>query len=154
MWGGGQGALPICAAAGSLPTHCVTRPCDARSLPPSHRPPFPPQVTVPPDLQALDLTLTSARVKLKRVYTGSLPPPKGSGLRAPIAFRVAVAAVIDNMGGKRLEVIASCPDIAARLAKMHRARKEGPTDARALRRRFDAAVRLVEDMCGSVGFVP
>ncbi len=91
------------------------------------------QVVVPNDLRDMDLTLTSARVKLKRVYVTPqpLPPPaagastaeagakkpraKRAGAAAaasgvelpPVSLKVSAAGVVDNLGGKRLEVTVS-----------------------------------------------
>ncbi len=115
-----------------VPSHdTLTRACP---IPPT---PKRTQVVIPSDLHAMDLTLSSARVKLKRVYVSqpmevTLPPPPAAtaagdadgaaaaaaGAKrvrtrrkaaaapatATVTLKVSVAAVVDNLGGKRLEV--------------------------------------------------
>ncbi|GIL68282.1 hypothetical protein Vafri_21572 [Volvox africanus] len=144
------------------------------------------QVLVPSDLHAMDLTLTSARLKLKRVYTSTtpLPPPAStsspssassntpSGIRRPraakratspsldsedlppVSLKVSVAAVVDNLGGKRLEVTTICPELNATLMEMHRTRQEPPGSRRLLAAQLRSLLSHMADLRANVEFEP
>eukprot|EP00198_Chlamydomonas_reinhardtii_P010597 XP_001699934.1 predicted protein [Chlamydomonas reinhardtii] len=141
------------------------------------------QVVVPSDLRDMDLTLTSARVKLKRVYVTPqpLPPPGSSGSgeaggrkprtkRAasafgpaaaaagselpPVSLKVSAAGVVDNLGGKRLEVTVSCPELNAALMRLHRTREEAPGAREALLAQLRSLLAHVAHMRANVAFVP
>ncbi|GIL81752.1 hypothetical protein Vretimale_1366 [Volvox reticuliferus] len=141
------------------------------------------QVVVPNDLHAMDLTLTSARLKLKRVYTSTTPlPPLASssssssnapsGIRRPrasrrsasasqdskdlppVSLKVSVAAVVDNLGGKRLEVTAVCPELNATLMEMHRIRQEAPGSRRLLEAQLRSLLAHMAELRANVEFEP
>ncbi|GLI69847.1 hypothetical protein VaNZ11_014564 [Volvox africanus] len=144
------------------------------------------QVVVPNDLHAMDLTLTSARLKLKRVYTSMtpLPPPAStsssssassnapSGIRRPraskrptspsldsedlppVRLKVSVAAVVDNLGGKRLEVTAICPELNATLMEIHRTRQEAPGSRLILAAQLRSLLSHMADLRANVEFEP
>ncbi|GLC41322.1 Poly(rC)-binding protein 3 [Pleodorina starrii] len=144
------------------------------------------QVIVPNDLHAMDLTLTSARVKLKRVYASPtpLPPPSppspspspstssSSTTRRPrtskraaaasssdpelpaVSLKVSVAAVVDNLGGKRLEVTVGCPELNATLLGMHRARQEAPGQRHLLAAQLRSVLAHMDELRRNVEFEP
>ncbi|KAG2449208.1 hypothetical protein HYH02_005955 [Chlamydomonas schloesseri] len=138
------------------------------------------QVVVPSDLRDMDLTLTSARVKLKRVYVTPqpLPPPaagastteagakkpraKRAGAAAaasgvelpPVSLKVSAAGVVDNLGGKRLEVTVSCPELNAALMGLHRSREEPPGARDALLAQLRSLLAHVAHLRANVAFAP
>ncbi|KAG2436259.1 hypothetical protein HXX76_006570 [Chlamydomonas incerta] len=139
------------------------------------------QVVVPSDLRDMDLTLTSARVKLKRVYVTPepLPPPgatssgdaggrkprtkraavAGAGAAAaselpPVSLKVSAAGVVDNLGGKRLEVTVSCPELNAALMGLHRSREEAPGARAALLGQLRSLLAHVAHLRANVAFAP
>ncbi|GFR49843.1 hypothetical protein Agub_g11785 [Astrephomene gubernaculifera] len=171
------------------------------------------QVTIPADLrESLDLTLTSARVKLKRVYvtpqpmrpplppssssssssssspaaaaaaavststpvkrtrgrksvasaasssststSTTAPPPQPASDLPPISLRVSVAAVVDNLGGKRLEVTVACPEINEALLQLHRQRAEAPGFREVLGGQLRSLLAHMEDLRANVAFEP
>ncbi|KAG2499742.1 hypothetical protein HYH03_002675 [Edaphochlamys debaryana] len=148
------------------------------------------EVVVPNDLKAMDLTLTSARVKLKQVYVTPepLPPPvvppyllgpatsaaaSPAAAAAPrritrarratsspaaalpaVSLKVTAAAVVDNLGGRRLEVTAACPEVNALLMQLHRERAEPPGARQELEARVRSFLAHLHVLRQNVAFTP
>ncbi|EFJ42721.1 hypothetical protein VOLCADRAFT_107123 [Volvox carteri f. nagariensis] len=68
--------------------------------------------------------------------------------------QVSVAAVVDNLGGKRLEVTVSCPELNATLMEMHRNRREAPGARELLAAQLKSLLGHIEDLRRNVEFEP